>query len=694
MKPGFIRISFMALAVVIAVLAVLTAGVSRGWPESLYTSLPVMALWTITAVSASAAFVRARLYRRAAVFGIHVAFLVILAGACVTHFSARSETVHMRVGAPGSGPCGLRLLSFETVTYPATSTPRDYRCLVADSAGHPSEVSLNSPGRLSGCKLVLDSRDSDGGGATFMVSRDAAGTGITFAGYLLLALSLAGYFLSPGTAWRRALRRMAVPAAVLAAMPLNAAVTEDFAREFGATVVSHNGRLCPMSALAKDFTTTVTGGPASYRGMDADMVLAGFVFDFSRWKREPVIKIKSAGLRRLLGISGCHVSYERFFEGVTSGAVNPDDPEQRRMFASDFDRFEAVNMAVTGEILKIFPVRDSAGAVDWFSPTDKMPAGLDVDRWLFIRKYLGLLNEQVQRGDVSRQRGLMEALLRYQEKTAGEALPSSRRLRLERLYVRMVSWRWPAPALAVAGALMFLSFAVGRCTGRIFRFACASVVSAALAALSAMIAMRWALSGHVPLSNGYETMQFLAWISLAFAVACARSGLLLSVGVLAGGLAMCVAVMGGSGASVTGLVPVLDSPLLSVHVLLVMVSYALSLFMALTGVAGLLGGAADSGRPAAMIEAMLYPALALLAAGIFVGAVWADVSWGRYWGWDPKEVWALITLLVYSFAAHGRLMPALRRPRALMCFAVAAFVTVLVTYFGVNFFLGGLHGYA
>lgn len=152
--------------------------------------------------------------------------------------------------------------------------------------------------------------------------------------------------------------------------------------------------------------------------------------------------------------------------------------------------------------------------------------------------------------------------------------------------------------------------------------------------------------------------------------------------------------MSGSGASITGLTPVLDSPLLSVHVALVMGAYSLFLLMTLTAVAGLVGDRVMARRRAAMINAMLYPAIALLAMGIFVGAVWANVSWGRYWGWDPKEVWALITLLVYSFPAHPRLLRLFEKPRALMWFAIVAFLSVLITYFGVNFFLGGLHSYA
>lgn len=206
--------------------------------------------------------------------------------------------------------------------------------------------------------------------------------------------------------------------------------------------------------------------------------------------------------------------------------------------------------------------------------------------------------------------------------------------------------------------------------------------------------MRWLISGHVPLSNGYETMQFLSLILLVVAILCRKSRLLLPMGILGSGLALGVSVLSGSGASISGLMPVLDSPLLSIHVVLVMMSYALFLLITLTGIAGIMNNKNDARRFAAMINVMLYPALSLLAMGIFVGAVWANISWGRYWGWDPKEVWALITLLTYSFAAHPSLLPFFRKPRFLLSFSIIAFITVIITYFGVNFILGGLHSYA
>ena len=116
--------------------------------------------------------------------------------------------------------------------------------------------------------------------------------------------------------------------------------------------------------------------------------------------------------------------------------------------------------------------------------------------------------------------------------------------------------------------------------------------------------------------------------------------------------------------------------------------------MALTGVMALCRRRDSIARLTALSRVMLYPALALLTAGIFIGAVWAEVSWGRYWGWDPKEGWALITMLVYTMVAHPSLLPRIARPRAYHIYCIAAFVSVLITYFGVNYILGGLHSYA
>ena len=166
-----------------------------------------------------------------------------------------------------------------------------------------------------------------------------------------------------------------------------------------------------------------------------------------------------------------------------------------------------------------------------------------------------------------------------------------------------------------------------------------------------------------------------------------RQPLAPSTGMLAMGFCQLVAMMSGSNPPVTNLMPVLNSPLLTLHVAVIMCSYALFFFVMIVSIAGLITGEKHYRRT---ILLLLYPAVALLAAGIVIGAMWANITWGNYWSWDPKEVWALITLIVYALPLHRNILQA---PRAFYLYCLLAFLSVIITYFGVNFILGGLHAY-
>ena len=154
--------------------------------------------------------------------------------------------------------------------------------------------------------------------------------------------------------------------------------------------------------------------------------------------------------------------------------------------------------------------------------------------------------------------------------------------------------------------------------------------------------------------------------------------------------------LAGSGSQLTPLMPVLQSPLLSFHVMAVMCSYALFALQMLLGIYAffLMKKKEKLERITALSQLLLYPATFLLAIGIFLGAVWANVSWGNYWSWDPKESWALITFMVYAVPLHKASIPTFRNPRWYHLYMICAFFAVIITYFGVNYLLGGLHSYA
>ncbi len=233
------------------------------------------------------------------------------------------------------------------------------------------------------------------------------------------------------------------------------------------------------------------------------------------------------------------------------------------------------------------------------------------------------------------------------------------------------------------------------------RMVCLVVAAAAWVALSVVIARQAVALHRVPLADGVEAMRALAWVSLVLALALhRRNALILPAGIAAAALAMLTAALTGGGVSSEPLMPVLRSPLLAVHVAVIIAAYALLLFVfficaiALTRSLFRRTDVATIRRLRRTGETMLFPALFLLMIGIFLGAIWANISWGRYWGWDAKETWALITMMVYALPLHSRRLAWFASDRRFCLYCAAAFPVVLMTYFGANYFLAGLHSYA
>ena len=209
------------------------------------------------------------------------------------------------------------------------------------------------------------------------------------------------------------------------------------------------------------------------------------------------------------------------------------------------------------------------------------------------------------------------------------------------------------------------------------------------------LALRWYISGHLPIVSGYETMLATAFcVSLTAAFLARRHPIAAPTGLLAAGCLLLVSHLGAKTPRMSAMMPVLHSPWLSAHVSVIMISYALFSVMTVLSLYTLLrGGEERTRRTAALCRRCLFPANFLLGAGIFLGAVWANVSWGDYWTWDPKESWALVTFMVYAAGFHTESIPFMGKPRGFLVYIAAAYLTVLMTWLGVNHLLGGMHSY-
>lgn len=727
---------FGILGIIIMLLAVATIAEksygSKFVYDRIYCAVPMLVLWGMLAFSALICLLRSRIAKNLSTFMLHISFLLILAGALITHLCGIQGSVHLRTGSTAttsftatdgsivSLPFALSLYEFSLKYYTGTSAPMDYVSSFTIIDGNDSidaTVSMNNIFTYRNYRFYQSGYDRDNAGTTLAISHDPYGIAISYTGYICLLLAMIGFLFSRRSIFRSLLNNPAlkrVAAAILTAgSALSASAAESFpkvlpaqvAAQFGDLHIYYNDRICPLQTMAKDFTVKLYG-KERYRGLTPEQVVTGWFFFYDDWKREPMIKIKGEEIRNVLGLHG---KYACLLDFTDNNGYKLDNYRQGNPLATvlrDIDnaneKFNLVSMLCTGSLLKIYPyTTPTDSSVRWYSLAERLPADMPDGQWSFIRNSMNYIAEKVAMKDYTDVTNLLSKIRKYQIKEGGEGIPSANMFAAEKLYNSTSYIKWLAMLCLAIGMAGFITAVLRKGITSHFRIAYISLLYIILAYLTFHISLRWYISGHVPLSNGFETMQFTAWCSVGMTLLIQRRFYLaLPFGFLLCGLALLVAMMGESNPQITQLMPVLQSPLLSIHVVVIMASYSLLAFTMLNGIAAIIlrytGKAADNSIEYLQLisRIMLYPAVFLLAAGIFIGAVWANISWGRYWGWDPKEVWALITMLVYAFALHPSSLPVFKRPMFFHLYCVFAFITVLVTYFGVNFFLGGMHSYA
>ena len=635
-------------------------------------------LWGVLAVCTVVVCWRMRLWRRVPVLLLHGSFLVILGGALLTFVWGEQGYVHLEEGKTTDRfvvqdsrhllplPFSLRLDSFRIVSYPGTEAPADYVSYIHVSGnGRESQkasVSMNRIFSCGGYRFYQSSYDPDGRGSWLSVNHDPWGIGVTYAGYALLGLSMLWVLCSRGGEFRRLLRHpllrmggflvlfLLLETTLQAAERKLPVLNLKQADSLASVQVIYHDRVVPFNTLARDFVLKLTGKPA-YKGLEPEQVIGGWLLHPEVWKDEPMIRIKSAALRRRLGLESDFARLSDLFDGQTYRL-------QAYWDASDNH---------SGEL----------------SPLDKAIVETDEKVGLILMLQKGtLIRPLPDDGSVAR---LPEAKVRAE--LLYNRIPFSRWLFMFNLSVGLLAF-----ALLLYKGLRPVA-ADGRMLRGVERFF-TGALWAALAFQSLGYALRWYIGGRVPLSNGYETMQFLALATLLLACLLRRRfPFTLPFGFLLSGFALLVSYLGQMNPQITPLMPVLVSPWLSSHVSLIMMSYALFAFMMLNGVLALCVRR-EALRLMLLSRLLLYPAVFFLGAGIFLGAIWANVSWGHYWSWDPKEVWALVTFMVYAVPFHAGSLPRLRKPLFFHVYMMVAFLTVLMTYFGVNYVLGGMHSYA
>ena len=704
--------------------------------QHIYTSAWFVVLWAALAVAAAVYIVlrKSKSNISTSVLLVHASFLVILLGAFTSWNMAESGTIHLRQNETTSTMKDeegktkelgfeVSLKNFNVVNYPGTDAPMDYVTMLTANT-QEIKVSMNNIGRFNGYRFIQSGYDSDMQGTTLGVYHDPWGIGITYTGYALLFISLIATMASKKTRirhlYRKALSLQGAKAwAVTALLAVSSFATSanaqemvkidgDIADDFGKICVLYNSRITPINTVATSFVTKLCGKP-TWDGLSSNQVFAGWIFDVPYWETVKMIEIKEKKAQELLGINGKWASFDDFWDNYNNykldaplkKAYKDGDTKLQKQLRDADEKFNIIRMLYGGEMLKMFPYAGKQGHMQWFAPGQ--PLGnlkLDEKELVFIKKSMDYLAESIITGDKARAEEIAKKIYSYQHVRGKAVVPTKFRIYTEIFYNKTNAQRLPVMLYLTLSLVLAIvsTLSLNNEKQKKTRLVSSVLTWVMLIHTTLLLALRWYVSGHLPMSNGYETMQFMAWATLIVTLVMQKRFLpVKQFGPLLSSFALLVAMITDGNPQITQLMPVLQSPLLSVHVMVIMFSYALFGLMALIGLQGLIAHHRKQEEKeqqlAALSQFLLYPAVALIAIGIFIGAIWANVSWGRYWSWDSKETWALITMLIYSAPLHADIKW-LRKAQHMHIYMLLAFLSVLMTYFGVNYFLSGMHSYA
>ena len=710
-------------------------------------------IWAVLA-ALGAFYIIKRKVKCASTLALHLSFIIILAGALLTHISAKRGMIHLRIGQPTNTymtqdeeqgmkeeqlPFSLCLQKFEAKMHDGTNAVADYssKFTVIDGGDKSEgEVSMNNIYSHRSYRLYQSSYDEDGKGSVLAINADPYGIPVTYTGYALLFISLVWMLFDPKGGYRKLLKSpLLKKGALMTALILsmgniqtlhaesatgnlqNAVLPKETAEKFGELHILYNDRICPVQTFALDFCKKIYGA-RSYQGLTAEQVLSGWIFYGNVWTNEPFIKIKSGEMKTAMNLpdyASLNTFFNREMGGYTIGQYVQEyyngQQDKFHQQAADIDsKIQIIMELREGISLKVLPytftknvkaTKDhpfiKAGTTTWFAPVDKLPLAVEHQHALYIRNVFSLLNGDVKAGNISRVNEFFVKMKKYQEVSSGNSLPTATQYKAER-----INNAFPFATILFMANLTLgfiaLFYTIYRMTKKreikVLNIALPILLGVSFLALTFGLALRWIISGNIPMSNGYESMLTVAWFVMLISILMQlRIRIVMVFGFLISGFFLLVSHINQMDPAIGQMMPVLNSPLLSIHVSIIMMSYAL---LSLTFICGIMGICLRSHGEElqALSRIFLYPALTTMGFGIFIGAIWANVSWGNYWSWDSKETWALITFMIYAVVVHTQSLPVFRKPLVYHIYITLAFLSIAMTYFGVNYFLTGMHSYA
>jgi cytochrome c-type biogenesis protein CcsB len=645
-------------------------------------------------------------------------------------------------------PFEIKLNDFQLERYPGSNSPASYASEVTliDKAANiekPYRIFMNNVLNYKGYRFFQSSYDKDELGTVLSVNKDGLGTLVTYLGYFLMTLGMMLALFVRNTRFALLGRLLNKPksTATIIALVLSFStlglyaqqhqhsvdvsqlkvIDADHAAKFGSLLVQDNdGRLKPMNTLSGEMLRKISR-KTSFNGMNPDQVLLGMQLEPEKWQSVKMIKVSHPELKALLGLSESHAAFMDMLDMNQGGGYKLRDlvsqayakkPAERSKFDNDViavdERVNIAYMVYTGELLRILPdPTDSHNP--WLHPGSKT-TGLSTEDSSFVREVIPFYFNSLGSGDMINANVVLQGIMDYQMKFGKDIMPSEGKIKAEIRYNKMMIFDRLGKYFGMAGVIMLILVFVNIFNSRkwidqaLKVFYLLIIVFFVFQTLG--LGMRWYISGRAPWSNGYESMIYIGWVTvLAGLIFSRKSQMTIAATSILASIILMVAHLSWMDPEITNLVPVLKSYWLTIHVSVITASYGFLALGALLGFINLilmiLKSPSNFGNLQQRIKELNYInertiiiGLYLLTIGTFLGGIWANESWGRYWGWDPKETWALVTVLVYTFISHMGYTPGLKTDYNFSLFTLVGFSSVIMTYFGVNYYLSGLHSYA
>ena len=697
--------------------------------------------------------------KRTGLFLVHSAFVVILTGAMVTHLFSKEGILHVREGESSNVmlvrngsevntvelPFSVTLNDFIMKRYPGSNSPSSYESMITVQSGDnvfDAHIYMNNVLDIKGYRLFQSSFDKDEKGSVLTVNFDSAGRMITYTGYIILFAGLVLSLVEPEGRFRFLYRRlkrlnnrfllallllcMFFPAYAGRSDAVSIAerykIDETHASKFGKLPVQAvNGRMMPFNTYSSEILRKLHKSDR-IGSLDSDQFLISLLIMPDVWMNIPLFELDNSELASLYGLSSPYCLYVEVFDSLENYKLSKDletiyrkSPSERNGLEKDIlkldERINIFSQVANRKHLNLFPLSGDENH-EWFSPGDDLSNFRGKDSMfvsIIFNWYLEEVAVAIQSKDWSGADKVIDMIDTYQQAKADGVDISHGKLEAEIRYNKLNIFKYSHIGYLVLGGLTLvyaLCGLLGVFRNRYVRLFLIAGVIAVFLFHTYGIGMRWYIGGYAPWSNSYETMVYVAWtMIMAGFVFLHRSMLVFSLATLFGGVVLFVSGLNWMDPQITTLVPVLKSPWLMFHVAVIVASYGFFGLGCLIGIVNLALMSFASKRKENLVtriqefsimnEMALWIGLVLMTAGTFLGAVWANESWGRYWGWDPKETWALITMVVYAIVTHIHLLrlDANVKEWLFNFLSVLAISSVLMTFFGVNYFLSGMHSY-